>query len=537
MKAVNFRQAIGLCALASFSASTSAQLAPLKWAPHIDLEAKPGSKRTLGEVDFFLPLHQDARTLVFANVRARMDDASSREGNLGLGVRQMQANGWNLGAYAYFDRRRTENDNYFNQTTLGLEALGRDFDLRANTYLPVGARARNLPEVSTAFLSGASIQVNTDLREERALKGFDLEAGWRTPLFDSEEGRQLRLYAGGYRFSDEFTTVQGPRLRLELALDQMPELGNGRIYLGVETQHDNVRGTQSFLSIRLRIPLGKENAYSNRLTAQERRMTAPVMRDVDIVTQSRVKATVNETAANTTSGQSITVINSATVTGAALPGAVAAAGNNSTVILAGTFNTTTTTTLQTGQTLMGAGSLDVRTPSGRTATLTTPTATINGSNVAGANATILMGDSSTLRGMTINDTETNATTNSIAVRGGGGSNITVIDNVITSNAAPGTGSTSHAITLVGGSNHLVSGNTLTANGGGSVTLALQFASASGVASNNYLTASGGSSNYYFVHNGATMLAGSTGNTVGSGTCQVMGGGSGSISFTNAPNCP
>lgn len=120
------------------------EIASPKWGSHIDLEAKPGTKRSLGEIDLFAPIAQDAQTLYFANLRGRFDNNSSREGNLGLGVRRMLPSGWNLGAYGYLDRRRSDNGNYYNQTTLGAELLGQDWDLRANAYFPFGTKARSL---------------------------------------------------------------------------------------------------------------------------------------------------------------------------------------------------------------------------------------------------------------------------------------------------------------------------------------------------------------------------------------------------------
>lgn len=83
-------------------------------------------------------LAQDSRTLFFTDLRIHTDDDAGNEGNFGLGLRRMYASSWNLCAYAYYDRKRTEFGNYFNQATLGLEALGRDFEFRANGYLPFG---------------------------------------------------------------------------------------------------------------------------------------------------------------------------------------------------------------------------------------------------------------------------------------------------------------------------------------------------------------------------------------------------------------
>src|SRR5690606_18677442 len=112
-----------------------------------------------------LPVAQSDRTLLFANIRARADDEGSNEGNFGLGLRHMLPSGWNIGAYGYYDRRRTDYDNDFNQATFGLEALGRDFDFRANAYLPFGERVKDAGSApgggSFASLVGTTIEVTT----------------------------------------------------------------------------------------------------------------------------------------------------------------------------------------------------------------------------------------------------------------------------------------------------------------------------------------------------------------------------------------
>src|SRR3546814_16678600 len=115
---------MGLAASRLAAGETHAAESPApKWAPHIDLEGKGGTKRSLGEADLFIPLAQDGDTLLFSSLRTRMDDNDGAEGNFGLGVRHMLETGWNLGTYAYLDRRKTEWDHYFSQVKLGLEAL------------------------------------------------------------------------------------------------------------------------------------------------------------------------------------------------------------------------------------------------------------------------------------------------------------------------------------------------------------------------------------------------------------------------------
>lgn len=527
-------QSLGLCGLALFSSWAQAQENAPKWGPHVDVEAKPGNKRTLGEADFFLPLAQDARTLVFANLRGRFDNHDSREGNIGLGVRQMRENGWNLGLYGYFDRRRSPDTGYYyNQATLGAEALGRDWEFRANGYVPVGTKARDLGTTSTASLSGTSIQVTSTNREERALEGFDAEMGWRAPLFDSEARRQLRLYAGGYRFSDAGVTVEGPRVRAELAMDDLNWFGRGTgLFLGMETQNDGIRGHQNFLSLRLRIPLGKEHERPSSLNAQERRMTAPVMRDVDIVTQNHVASTLVETvdastpsAAVTVNGQAATVVSSATTSGAALQAALTAAGNNSTVVLSGTFNTTATTTLQTGQTVVGAGNLTVTTPSGHTVTIAAPGATIT----ASAPSALTMANGTTLSGLTINNTYNPAA--SYAIAAPGISNVTIKNSVISTASTSGV----YVIDARTTNNMILSGNTISSTSAGGVGVQADSAVNITIAGNTFGTASlpfGIHGNQWTSFNAA-----STGNVANGTNCVFLPGAPvGSVGFDTI-TCP
>ncbi len=519
-----------------------------KWGAHIDFEAKPGSKRSLGEADLFLPLVQNENTLVFGSLRGRFDDHDSREGNFGLGVRHMHDSGWNLGAYGYFDRRRTDNDNYFNQGALGAEILGRDWDFRTNVYHPIGDRAKGLGTVGggavTATLAGTVIQVVTPgsiTREERALKGYDAEVGWRVPFFGAADHSQLRLYLGGYRFADGGMTVSGPRLRAELALAEVPGLWQGsQFFLGGETQHDDARGTQSFLSLRLRIPLGGKPERSRQLNMQERRMTTPVMRDVDIVTQSRITSSTPrlvETATATAGGQPITVLDSATTTGAGLPGAVAAAGANSTVVLSGVFNTSAITAMQPGQTLMGAGVLTVQTPSGRTAILTTPMATITGA-VAGNNPTVALADNTTLRGLTITNVATGGIPNPFAVEGNAVTGATVVNSVLQSTGIAG-GGTSFGLRFLNSSNLTVRDNTLMAVGAtGTSAIGLQVLNSTGVlVTGNTMSATGGTVNEAIRIDTGSFVAGSTGNTIAAGICSTAGVSTGSIGLAGGATCP
>lgn len=525
-----------------------------KWGAHVDVGGWLGTKRNLGEVDLFVPLAQDSRTLFFTDLRIRSDDDGGNEGNFGLALRRMYASGWNLGAYAYYDRKRTDYGNFFNQATLGLEALGRDFDLRANAYLPFGERVKNAgsaPGSSFASIVGTTVQVTTlggTLSQERALQGFDAEVGWRVPLWAVEENKALRLYAGLFHFDDNVVkSVTGPRLRAELTMYEIPYLPEqSRLTLGAEYLQDDVRGSQGFAIARLRIPLQAER-NDRALNWQERRMTDYVMRDVDIVTQTQTTTapTIVETATHTADGSAITVLDAASTPGSDLATAVTNAGADSTVILQGNFNTTVTSAadavhLQTGQTVMGAGQLAVATQTGRTAVLSLASgASINATMPTNSAAAVYMGSNSTLTGMTVDAKDAVGLISVFGVEANGVSGATISNNVI---AATSSANNAIAVRLVGGSTDtLLSGNTITATrtsaGGNSAGLQIVGGSSVTVVGNSF-DATGGIQQFGVYRGGSVALPGSTDNVLVNGSCQApIGTNTGTISFTDGTTCP
>lgn len=376
-----------------------------KWSPRIDFEGKLGNDRSIAEADLLIPLWQNNDSLLFANLRGRLDNDDSYEGNIGLALRHMLDNGWNLGGYGYFDRRKSPYDNFFNQVTLGIEALSLNWDLRANTYIPVGESSYSEDSLDTVEFSGTAITYRAG--EERSMRGYDAEVGWRIPIFSAEADKQLRIYAGGYRFTDsKADTIQGPRARLEMKFNELPFLSRGsRLSLGLEYQHDDPRGSQSFAVLRLSIPLGGSKAKTGRrLTSMEQRMTDPIIRDVDIVSQGGTYGSA-EKITETADGDAITLLDSSSITNSTdFVAAINAAGTNSTVILNGHYtNIDDVSTLQNGQTILGSAHLNVKTPSGRAVTIATPSASImgEGSNggAGGARRFFNMADNSSLIGV------------------------------------------------------------------------------------------------------------------------------------------
>lgn len=524
---------IATCAVLLMTADKShaQDNSPQKWGAHLDVEGKAGTDRSLGEADLFVPMLQNDDTLLFTSLRTRFDDSNGREGNFGLGVRHMHESGWNLGGIAYFDRRQSEWGNHFNQVTIGAEALSTDWDFRTNAYIPQGRRVRNVDALSEASLSGTTISFRGG--EERSMAGYDVEIGWRLPVYEPEEPRQIRLFAGGYHFfADEVANVTGPRLRSEMTFDEVPWLWNGsRFSIGSEWQHDKPRGSQGFVTARLRIPLQFFGAGRKRLSPMERRMTDPVVRDIDVVTQAGAFGPT-ETATGTADGQALTVITASSVADTDdLNNALTTAGA-STVIIGGAIDVDKQVNMVAGQTLVGSGNITVKSPSGREAVLT-----VSGGKIAATNQnnayTLLMRDNTKLIGMTVSNSNNGIGT--FAVRADNTTGVTIENSTLTS--FDGTTS-SVAIAASGSTNLVVRNNILSASSNTATTSGIVVGNATNatIANNRFSVSTTGTNRVITGNGGTSFNDASTGNTTNDGSCFFSAAPTGSVGFSTI-NCP
>ncbi|MEM7429438.1 MAG: inverse autotransporter beta domain-containing protein, partial [Pseudomonadota bacterium] len=271
------------------SADAGSAIDAVKWHPHVDLIAKPGTDRMIGKADFFAPLMQDEDSMLFANMRGVFTSDPIQEGNFGLGYRQIVPQGFFgqdaiFGVYGFFDVRNSQNNNMFYQGTFGGEILTEMFEFRANAYLP------NRKTHQVAGVGGGGVVLNgVTLTQggglvERALPGFDLEAGVKIPIFDKTS---FRLNAAYFRFERGQTLVEGPRVRGEFIWDDVGGVQGAKISIGGEFRHDKVRGSDGYGFVRLRIPLYDVNGPSaprRELVGIEREMTRFIHRDADILT-------------------------------------------------------------------------------------------------------------------------------------------------------------------------------------------------------------------------------------------------------------
>lgn len=283
------------------------------WTPHADIKGKLGNDKSLGELELFVPMTQNPERLFFLDLRFQLDDNSSEEGNFGLGYRKIIDNTWILGSYAFYDRRRSSNNNDFNQVTVGVEALTEDYDARVNIYLaednnPLIEQKSVDQLIYSGFhlvhqTGGTSIETR-----EKAMSGFDVEFGWLLPWFTKQE---IRGYVGGYHFSASgIDDISGPRGRLELRFPDIFGWAGSLFEIGGEVRHDNVRDTDYFVSARGRVPFGTtQKSVGSSQHSLNKRMTERVQRDPDIVTgrqhQEISKPIINTTL--TSSGNPITI--------------------------------------------------------------------------------------------------------------------------------------------------------------------------------------------------------------------------------------
>src|SRR5262245_14875568 len=302
-RALRSRLLVGVAAAAMavpLAGKANAQTAPsaAKWSPWVEAGGMVGT-RSFGDVDIFLPLWQDQGSLLFGDLRGTFSAQPTEEGNFGLGYRTQISPEWILGGYGYFDIANSANDNLFYQVTLGVELKSVDWDFRLNGYIPINPDGGDIKNNSnpSIHISGNTIQMQTESQGEKALYGFDGEVGWRVPIFPADGDFDVRVYAGGYYFTNsDVDTIAGPRGRIEARLYDIDFLGlQSRLTAQGVVQWDSPRGVQGFGGLELRIPLGAiTGEASPKLNPLDRRMVDRVQRDVDIVTEKTEKDKKNE---------------------------------------------------------------------------------------------------------------------------------------------------------------------------------------------------------------------------------------------------
>ncbi|WP_173426119.1 inverse autotransporter beta domain-containing protein, partial [Hoeflea sp. BAL378] len=283
-----------------------------KWRPYVEFTAAPGS-RSMGQVNLFAPLAQDGDSLLFTDLRASAWTDDVQEGNFGLGYRQILPGGFFgtdaiFGIYGFVDARRSAYDNMFYQGTFGAELMTESFEVRANAYLPGGRQYTVGTAGPAVVLDGRNLIYSGNNLVERALPGFDVEAGLKLDFSEAA----IRLNAGYFRFERGDTLVEGPRFRAEVEIEDPFGLDGAKLTLGGEIRTDKVRGTEASGIVRLRMPLGgpSETVAAERdLSGLDRLMTRRIYRDDDIVSPvvTETRANAGNPVTDALSGESLQV--------------------------------------------------------------------------------------------------------------------------------------------------------------------------------------------------------------------------------------
>lgn len=247
-----------------------------------------GTERSILMTEFWAPLTQGDSSVLYTDLRLMGDDQDNREGNLGLGYREIMELpllGEGIGGmHAWLDRRITERGSKFLQATFGVEWMGDVFDIRANGYAGLSGERKYGSGFSSynglPYFEGSSLYVTHSASgqvTEEILDGADVEIGFTLPVLEDYTDN-VRFYAGGYHFSGETSKdVKGWRTRF--TTDITPDF-----QIGARFQKDGERGSQGFLEATIRFPFGSKKSYRNE--GLKARLDESPERDIDIVTGS-----------------------------------------------------------------------------------------------------------------------------------------------------------------------------------------------------------------------------------------------------------
>jgi hypothetical protein len=273
----NFRKTALASAIAAVLFPTAA-LQAADWGRNIQIFVNPSSKRTLAGGQALQPLWQDGVSLAYLDFRGIFSPGRTDEFNLGLGYRRLVGDRrWFLGAYASMDTRNSITDHRHNQVTFGLEALSRQWDLRANYYQPISDEkllfsTPGVPNGIPSFSGFDLIQPITHGTNtyEEALHGFDVEGGSLLPFIPFGE---TRIFIGTYHFDGETVRSTGAGVRARLEFRPRKD-----IILGISTKHDRLFGTETTVQIKYSFGYKPETG----VRSADERMIEFVHRDIDI---------------------------------------------------------------------------------------------------------------------------------------------------------------------------------------------------------------------------------------------------------------
>jgi len=238
--------------------------------------------------DVLIPLWGDKQSLLFFNPNIRAREENNEE-NIGFGYRTFFLKDQAIfGINGYYDSIKTQYNYRYNQVGIGVEALSKWVDFRANYYYPFGTRQHVIDSLNTYSFGNTSIMVDRGLEE--SFRGFDAEVGVLVPLISDVV--ETRVFGGGFLFKGiDLKDSEGWKGRVEIRPNKL-------INLNFEVKDDTQRKTDTFIGAYLEIPFSLEALAKGRspfegfkdvlalgtgARSMKERMTEKVVRDRHVV--------------------------------------------------------------------------------------------------------------------------------------------------------------------------------------------------------------------------------------------------------------
>jgi parallel beta-helix repeat protein len=429
----------------------------------VEGEGDVGTQRSIGRIAALLPFYETGDSTSFVYLRGLWDSQDAREGNIGLGYRQLCGNAV-LGGYFFYDGRRSANHKIYQQLSVGVEGYTSCFEARLNGYISFdGERELQNTGWSEAFIREDQVRLLCQPNDhERALPGLDGEIGVRYCCGCVE----AKLFVGGYWFDKErYRTVAGAKGRAELSMNNLPY--GAKLTVGIEGYGNDLRSGKFGGGVRLQVPFGgcsRPCDLCSRLYERIERL--------DMVTRTRRTPLCESEALF--KGREITQIVFAQTD---LVAEVAAADPGALIIVNGQFNVDATVAMNHEQILAGGGAELLMTgdcPCG-SGILTVPGP--GGTVVGAVGPVIMVAENGTVAGLTIQ-----AVNDAVAADGAAG--VMVMNNTISTTADNAQG-----VYLLNSDNGTVTGNSISTDGGNAYGVYL-FSSADGTVTGNSISTDG-----------------------------------------------
>lgn len=235
-------------------------------------------------LDLFLSQPLECGIVPFIDLRGHIFNNGKTASNSGLGIRWLDAyfdEVW--GINAFYDTLQGKYRSY-HQVGLGFEALGRNWDVRVNGYLPV--KHKMTPLYQFSYLSLAPFLVRGT--ERFAMKGLDAEIGYHCSYFCN-----LEFYAGAGPYCYWGHSV--PTENVWLVKHEKAVGGRFRAsvsflnYLSLEgvTTYDNQFKWTGQVTLAFTIPFDLTFSFCGCNSYLDQRLYQPVLRN-EIIVEDRI---------------------------------------------------------------------------------------------------------------------------------------------------------------------------------------------------------------------------------------------------------